>query len=111
MAKKETVQELTSKEFSLIIKDKKNSLIICDFYAEWCMPCIMMAPVMESLAERNKKIKFIKINVDEAGALANDYQVTSIPCIVFFKEGEEVDRIVGNVDEAYLEEKIRDYSK
>lgn len=111
MVKKEIVQEVSSGKFSEIIKDKKNTLLVCDFYAEWCMPCLMMAPVIESIAQRNSQVKFIKVNVDEAGDLAQQFQISSIPCIVFFKSGEEVDRIVGGVEEGYLEDKIIDYAK
>lgn len=108
--KKELVSELTQTEFSKIIKDKNVSLIIADFYAEWCFPCTMMAPVMEQFAEKNKDdVKFVKINVDDASQLADQYEISSIPCIIFFKEGKEVDRIVGAVNEAILEEKIKDY--
>lgn len=109
MPKKELVAEITKSEFPKIINDKKNKLVIVDFYAEWCMPCTMMAPVMESMAEQNKNIKFAKINVDDAGDLSNEYEVSSIPCIIFFKEGEEVDRIVGSVREDIIKEKIYDY--
>jgi thioredoxin 1 len=109
MPKKELVAEITQAEFPKIINDKKKKLAIIDFYAEWCMPCTMMAPVMESMAERNPSIKFAKINVDDANELANEYEVSSIPCIIFFKDGEEVDRIVGSIAEDVLKEKIYDY--
>ena len=109
MPKKELVAEITQSEFPNIINDKKNKLVIIDFYAEWCMPCLMMVPIMERMAEKNKGIKFAKINVDDAGNLANEYEVSSIPCIIFFKDGEEVDSIVGSIAEDILKEKIYDY--
>jgi thioredoxin 1 len=105
MVEKESVSELTASEFSGFIK--KNKLAIVDFYAEWCMPCVMMAPIFESIAEKQKKAVFGKINVDEAEELAREYDATSIPCIVFFKDGKEVDRIVGSVNEEVIEEKIK----
>ena len=111
MPKKELVSEINSSEFSKIVNDKKHKLVIVDFYATWCFPCTMMAPVMERMAERNASIKFAKINVDDAGDLANQYEISSIPCIIFFKDGEEVDRIVGNIGEDILKEKISDYLK
>jgi thioredoxin 1 len=110
MVKKELVKEVGSQEFNKIIKEVKG-LVICDFYATWCMPCVMMAPVMESLAEKNKTIKFIKVNVDESQELAEKYEISSIPCIVFIKGEEEVDRLVGAVNENLLQEKIKDYLK
>jgi thioredoxin 1 len=108
MAKKELVLEVGSSDFKKILKESKN-LIICDFYATWCMPCVMMAPVMDRLAEKNKTIKFIKVNVDESQELAEKYEISSIPCIVFIKEEKEVDRLVGAVNENLLQEKIKDY--
>jgi thioredoxin 1 len=106
MIKKDYVTELTPREFLETIKDKKNPLVIVDFYAEWCMPCLMLAPIMEGIAEKNKNIKFVKINVDEAKDLSIQYKITTIPCVIFFKDGKEVDRIENGVSEARIEEKI-----
>ena len=111
MPKKESVSEITETEFSKIINDKKIPLIIVDFFAEWCMPCVMMGPVFERVAEKSKSVKFCKINVDDAPKLSNQYEISSIPCIVFFKDGEEVDRVIGSLNEDLLQEKIDDYLK
>jgi thioredoxin 1 len=111
MARKELVQELTQKEFPSVVNDKKNKLVIVDFFAEWCFPCTMMAPIFERFAEKNSEVKFAKINVDDASDLSDQYEISSIPCIIFFKDGKEVDRIVGSVSEDILEEKISDYLK
>lgn len=108
---KDQVQEITQNEFSKIIKDKKMNLAIIDFFAEWCMPCVMMGPVFQRLSEKYKQVKFAKINVDDAGKLAEEYEISSIPCIVFFKDGEEVDRVTGSISEDLLSEKISDYLK
>jgi len=107
--KKEFVQEITEKDFSSIIKNKKENLVIVDFFAEWCMPCVMMGPVFHRLSEKYKQVKFVKINVDDAPKLSQEYEISSIPCIVFFKDGEEVDRVIGGVSEDILTEKISDY--
>jgi len=107
MIKKEQVTEITPREFLETIKDKKNPFVIADFYAEWCMPCLMLAPVMENIAEKNKNIKFVKINVDDAGDLSMQYRVSSIPCLIFLKDGKEVDRIENGVSETKVEEKIK----
>lgn len=103
------VQELTAHEFSEFIENPRNKdkLIIADFYAEWCMPCLMMAPIIESLAESNKQVRFIKINTDEAQELAQEFNVSGIPCIIFIKNKVEVDRQVGAVAEDFLDEKIK----
>jgi thioredoxin-like negative regulator of GroEL len=70
-----------------------------------------MGPVFERLAEKNKQAKFCKINVDDAGKVAQDYEISSIPCIIFFKDGQEVDRITGGLSEDLFQEKISDYLK
>lgn len=66
-----------------------------DFYADWCGPCQMMKPVMEEFKTKHKEIKVRTINIDDEGELAEKYSVSGIPCLVFLKDGEEVDRIVG----------------
>jgi thioredoxin 1 len=107
--KKEAVKEITENEFSNIINDKKNNLVIVDFFASWCSPCTMISPIIERLAEKFTKVKFAKVNVDDASNLAKEYEISSIPCIIFFKDGKEVDRVVGAVGEGILSEKISDY--
>ena len=105
MVKKELVTELTTGKFHEIMKDEK-ALVVADFFAEWCMPCVLISPVIESLAEKNKKIKFVKINVDDNPDLAEKYEVTSIPCIVFFKHGKELKRLVGAGSEEAIQERV-----
>lgn len=108
MAKK-IVSELTSNEFSDFIEEK--SLVLVDFYAEWCMPCLMMAPILEGIAQKNPKIKIGKLNVDDASDLAGKFEVSSIPCMIFFKNGKEIGRQIGSTTEDALEEKIASYLK
>ncbi|MEM4270683.1 MAG: thioredoxin [Candidatus Pacearchaeota archaeon] len=103
---KEKVLELTQSKFKEFIE--KNNISIVDFYAEWCMPCVMMAPVLESVAEDFKNIKFAKINVDDAQETAEKYQISSIPCIIIFKEGKEIDRIIGGMSEESLKNMIKE---
>lgn len=109
--KKELVKKLTEANFEDFISDKKQKLAIIDFFAEWCGPCVMMAPVIEKMAEKNPNVKFGKVDVDEANNLANQFEISSIPCIVFFKDGAEVDRVIGGIGEQILAEKIKDYLK
>ena len=103
----ESAKEISTKEFSAILEKSKEQLVIADFYAEWCMPCLMMAPIIDSLAESNQDVIFVKINVEESQDLASEFNVSGIPCIVFLKEGKEVDRLVGSVSEEMLDEKIK----
>ncbi|MGI6557125.1 MAG: thioredoxin [Pseudoramibacter sp.] len=82
--------------------------VVVDFYADWCGPCKMMSPVIEKLADTYEgRIKIGKLNTDEAQSLAAKYGVMSIPNIVFFKNGEVVDRQVGAVPQSVLEDKIK----
>ncbi len=81
--------------------------VLVDFYADWCGPCKMMAPVVEKLAEELAgQAKVGKINVDDEGALAQQYRVVSIPTFLIFKNGEVVDTMVGAMSAAALKDKL-----
>jgi len=85
---------------------KSDKPVIVDFWAAWCGPCKMIAPVFEKLAGQMKNIKFAKLNVDDNTGLAQQNSVLGIPCMIVYKNGEEVDRIVGFLPEAQLKAKI-----
>jgi thioredoxin 1 len=77
--------------------------VLVDFWAAWCGPCKMLAPVVEKVAAANAgKAKFVKLNTDENPQLAAEYQVSGIPCLILFKGGKPVDRIVGYVSESTI---------
>lgn len=103
--------EISGREFEETINNKEKPVAIVDFFAEWCMPCLMVAPVLEELAEKFKDIKFVRVNVDENKDLSSKFNITSIPCLVVFKNGKEVERITGALPEEVLEEKIVRYVK
>jgi len=105
MAKNTGVTELTNGEFSKFIE---NGIVLVDFWAEWCMPCIMMTPVMEELAQRFKgKIKFGKINVDENQPLAHKFKIFSIPNFVLFQNGKPIDQFIGAMSEEDFEDRLK----
>lgn len=90
------VPELTDKEFEDFTK---KGTVLIDFFADWCMPCIMMAPIMEDLSEKFRgKIKFGKINVDDNTKLAQKFNVMSIPNFILFKDGKASERFIGSMD-------------
>ena len=68
---------------------------LLDFYADWCGPCQMMKPTMEEFEKAHPEVKVRRVNIDDEEELANQYGVSSIPCLVFVKDGEEVAREVG----------------
>jgi thioredoxin 1 len=85
-------------------------LVLVDFYADWCGPCKMMAPVIEDIAtEYDGLAKVGKLNVDESPNTSSKYRVMSIPTILMIKNGEVVDTIVGAVTKAHVTEKINLY--
>lgn len=76
--------------------------VLVDFWAEWCGPCKMIAPVLEEIASQKDDIKIAKINVDENMSLAQDYKVVSIPMLLLFKDGEVVKKTVGALPKSEL---------
>lgn len=81
--------------------------VLIDFYADWCGPCKMVAPIIEELAvEKADQIKICKLNVDQAPDIARKYSVISIPSLVFIKDGEYVSKLIGAKPKAEIEEEI-----
>ena len=84
--------------------------VLADFWAEWCVPCKMVGPILEQMAEEYEgKIKVVKINVDEEGELASNYNIVSIPTILLFHNGAVAKQQIGAVPKKVLEELVKEY--
>ena len=98
--------EITAQNFEDIVKN--NKIVVVDFWAPWCGPCRMIAPIIEELAEeyKDKGVAVGKINTDEQQELAMQFGIRSIPTVIFIKDGEAVDAMIGAAPKAMYEEKI-----
>ena len=94
---KTPVIELTSENFNQEIVN--NDLLLVDFWAEWCGPCKSMHPIFTRMAKKYKRVRFARVNVDNAQDIARKYGVQSIPTFIMFKNGEIVNTMVGAVGE------------
>ncbi len=87
---------------------KSDIPVMIDFWATWCAPCRMVSPIVEEFSnEYEGKIKVGKLNVDENSSIAGKYRIMGIPTILFFKNGNIVDQVVGAVPRKILEEKVK----
>jgi thioredoxin 2 len=100
--------EVAADESSFDHETRSSVPVIVDFWASWCGPCRMISPVLSELALRHAgKLKVVKVDVDANPGLAQRYQAMSIPLLVIMRGGTEVDRVVGAVPRAVLEERLR----
>jgi thioredoxin 1 len=91
--------------------EKHDGLAVVDFWATWCGPCRMVAPILDQLAaDFNGKAKVAKLDVDSNQKTASRFNVRSIPTILFFKNGKLVDTVVGAVPKAKLESKFKEHT-
>jgi thioredoxin 1 len=106
---KNHVVELTERSFVAEVEQGRGITVV-DFWAPWCGPCRLVAPIIEQLAsEFAGRVKFAKLNVDDAPKVASDYGIRSIPTIAIFQDGEPVERVVGALPRAQLEARIQKY--
>lgn len=105
VSEKMEILDVTSDNFEeeVLKADKK---VLVDFYADWCGPCKMLAPIVEEVASEHEDLKVVRINIDNEESIAMDYQIMSIPTLVLIKDGNEVDRVIGAVQKKVIENMI-----
>jgi thioredoxin 1 len=102
-------QAVTSDNFEEEVL-KSDVPVIVDFWAEWCVPCKMIHPILEEISEAYVgKLKVVQVNVDEEGDLASDYNVISIPTLLLFKDGKVVNQQVGAGSRQSIEKLFAEY--
>ncbi|WP_300386680.1 thioredoxin [Clostridium sp.] len=99
------MKEILQKDFDEIVINNKGITVV-DFWAQWCGPCKMLAPVLEAVEKDLEEVRFVKVEVDENEELADKYQISTIPTLLIFKDGEIVDTIVGFMPKDVLKAKI-----
>jgi len=103
------ITNLTNESFDELVAGADGPVLV-DFWAEWCGPCKMIAPILDEIAdEQGDNLAIAKVNVDEAGEIAQRYQVMSIPTLLVFKDGEVAKRMVGASGKAKLLEDIAEF--
>ncbi len=99
------LKEVNSANFQTEVLDASGTVLV-DFWAPWCGPCRMQAPILEKLAQSGIHAKIVKVNTDENGDIASKYGINSIPTLIIFKNGQEVERMVGVQPENVLKPKL-----
>tara|TARA_Y100001968_G_scaffold308159_1_gene326620 strand:+ start:375 stop:692 length:318 start_codon:yes stop_codon:yes gene_type:complete len=99
-------KEFTTANFKEEVLESKHPVLV-DFWAEWCGPCRMITPIIEELHEDFKDKAVVgKVNVDSESEISSEYGITSIPTLLFFKDGEIVDKHIGSASKSQLEDKL-----
>lgn len=97
---------ITSEQFEeRVLKNKK--FVIVDFFANWCGPCKMLMPVLEEIDQEYDQVDIVKVNIDQDEELAKKFGVLSIPTLIFFSNGEEVEKTIGYRQKSQIEEIIK----
>ncbi len=103
-----TISALNDSTFDEVIKSSDQPVVV-DFWAEWCGPCKMIAPILEEIADEEQSITVAKLNVDDSPDVAMRYQVMSIPTLIVFKDGEVAKRMVGAKGKGQLLQELGEF--
>ena len=99
------IKEIKEEEFESVVLNSKGKVLV-DFYASWCGPCRMLRPILEEIASERSDKKIVSIDVDDANELAQKYGIISIPCVILFEDGKEIERSVGLKSKSEIESMI-----
>lgn len=95
---------INSQEFDNTIK---NGVVVVDFFATWCGPCKMLTPVIDELSAELENVNFVKVDIDQSMDLAQKFRIVSVPTLKIFKDGEDVDTLVGFMPKEVLKSKVQ----
>ncbi|MBP3928412.1 MAG: thioredoxin [Peptostreptococcaceae bacterium] len=87
--------------------EESNNVVVVDFFATWCGPCKMLAPVFDSLSEELTDVDFVKVDIDQSLELAQKFGITTVPTMMIFKDGKVVDTLVGFMPKDNLKAKVQ----
>ena len=96
-------QILTNDNFEIEIQE---GVCVVDFFATWCGPCKMLAPVFEELSQEMSEAKFFKVDVDQALDIARKFSITTVPTMIIFKDGQAVDKMIGFLPKEHIKAKV-----
>jgi len=104
------VIELNKDNFDKEVKEHKG-VVLVDFYGTWCHPCMILKPIYKELSEQIDGVKFASLDTDKAPEISQEHGIRGIPCIIAFKNGQEIDRIVGLMPKDQLKQAIEEIKR
>ena len=100
---------INSNEFTQNVENTKG-VVVVDFFATWCGPCKMLAPVFEGVSNKmREKAKFFKVDIDENGYIVQKYRISAVPTMIIFKDGVPVENLAGFMPEQNITKKVNSY--